>query len=245
MTENTLGAPAPPVSSTIPGPWRLVDVLLIAVVSVVVLIAGTVLLKQLNADPLTLTIGAVALEGVTLVGSVYLFGLRRKGLSWQAVGLRPAPAEWVWVSIAAGVACLFLTGIVALIVQILLGRPPTNPQLPALIPKGLTAGGEVAMFLLAGLFVPFAEELFFRGVLYTWLREHWSFWPSAIASALLFGAAHGDIAIAAGVAVMGLIQAWVFERSRSLWTTFIIHALNNSVKLLLLYALLAAGLKLS
>ncbi len=240
-----------PVDSPVPTPepaqgtWRLVDVLLITVVSVLLFVGGGVAFKLLKLDDLTLSLGAAALEAVALIGCVALLGLWRKRLPWQAVGLRPAPSNWVWVAIAAGVLCIFLTGMVALGVQMLLGQAPTNPQLPFLLPQGLTPLSELVMFLLAGLVIPFAEELFFRGVLYTWLRQHFGFWVSALASAIIFGAAHGDIAIAAGVAVMGVLQAWVFERSHSLWTTFLIHAINNSFKLILLYTLLALGLKLT
>jgi len=180
-----------------------------------------------------------------LIGSVSMLGLWRKRLPWQAVGLRPAQPRWMWAAVAAGVVCLFLTGMVALLVQLLLGQAPTNPQLPFLLPKGLTPFSELAMFVLAGLVIPFAEELFFSGLLYTWLRQHLGFGLSALISAVIFGAAHGDIAIAAGVAVMGLLQAWIFERSHSLWTTFLIHAINNGFKLILLYALLAAGMNLA
>lgn len=244
MTQNPLDTPVP-ASEPSQGTWRLVDVLLITVVSVLLFVGGSIAFKLLKLDDLTLSLGAAALEAVVLIGCVALLGLRRKGLSWQAVGLRPAPFKWVWVAVAAGILCIFLTGMVALGVQMLLGQAPTNPQLPFLLPQGLTPLSELAMFLLAGLAIPFAEELFFRGVLYTWLRQHFGFWVSALASALIFGAAHGDIAIAAGVAVMGLLQAWVFERSRSLWTTFLMHAINNGFKLILLYALLASGLKLT
>lgn len=244
MTQNPLDAPVP-ASEPERGTWRLVDVLLITVVSVLLFVGGSVAFRLLKLDDLTLSLGAAALEAVVLIGCVALLGLWRRRLPWQAVGLRPAPSNWVWVAIAAGILCIFLTGMVALGVQMLLGQAPTNPQLPFLLPQGLTPLSELVMFLLAGLAIPFAEELFFRGVLYTWLRQHFGFWVSALASAVIFGAAHGDIAIAAGVAVMGVLQAWVFERSRSLWTTFLIHAINNSFKLILLYALLALGLKLT
>jgi membrane protease YdiL (CAAX protease family) len=89
--------------------------------------------------------------------------------------------------------------------------------------------------------VPFAEELFFRGVLYRWLRDRWGLWVGLIASSLVFGALHGDIAVAGATAVMGLVLGWFYERSRSLWPSILIHAINNTVKLVLLYALVATG----
>jgi membrane protease YdiL (CAAX protease family) len=101
------------------------------------------------------------------------------------------------------------------------------------------------MFVLGGIFIPFAEEIFFRGVLYTYLRQHWGFWASAIVSSLIFGAVHGQIAIAGAAAVLGFLLAWIYERSQSLFPAILIHGINNGVKILLLYALLVSGIDIS
>jgi membrane protease YdiL (CAAX protease family) len=55
---------------------------------------------------------------------------------------------------------------------------------------------------------------------------------------------HGDIAVAGATFVMGIILAWFYERSRSLWPSIVIHAINNGLKLAVLYGLLAAGVKI-
>jgi membrane protease YdiL (CAAX protease family) len=40
---------------------------------------------------------------------------------------------------------------------------------------------------------------------------------------------------------LGIVLALVFERSKSLWPSIIIHAANNTFAIGLLYVLLAAG----
>jgi membrane protease YdiL (CAAX protease family) len=242
--ENPLDVPAPDTQTQAPA-WRWVDVLLVAAVSAAIMLGGTLALRQLKLEPLALSLGLSALEVVALIGSISWLGLWRRKFPWQVLGVRPAQPRWMWIAVVIGIVCLFLTGLVALTVQQLLGQPPTNPQLPFLLPKGLTPWSELLMFVLVGLLIPFAEELFFRGLLYTWLRQHFSFGVSALLSAVIFGAVHGDVSIAAGVAVMGLLQAWVFERSRSIWAPFIVHALNNGIKVILLYVMLAAGTNLT
>ena len=98
------------------------------------------------------------------------------------------------------------------------------------------------MFLLAGLVVPFAEELYFRGVLYNWMRDRWGIWPAILMSSLIFGIVHGEIAIAISAFILGILIAWAYERSGSLWTAIMIHAINNGVKILMLYIFLGLGL---
>lgn len=232
-------------AATAPAPnWRFVDVALIGGVSLVVLLGGVYGLRQLRLDTIALVLAATLLEGIVLTSTVYFLGIRRRGFGWTAVGLRPASGSSIALATGFGVLALFLTGLIALLVQQLLHESPQNPQLPFLVPQGFSWPAFIGMFVLAGLVAPFAEELYFRGVLYRWLRNRWGVWIGAFGSAIVFGLAHGDIAIGAGAAFMGLLQAVSFERSRSLWTTFLIHAVNNGVKVVLLYALLAMGVKL-
>jgi membrane protease YdiL (CAAX protease family) len=50
------------------------------------------------------------------------------------------------------------------------------------------------------------------------------------------------VGVAAGIT--GLVSALVYERSKSLWPSILIHAVNNSLKFILFYALLATSMKL-
>ena len=97
------------------------------------------------------------------------------------------------------------------------------------------------MVFLAGFAVPFGEELIFRGIFYKMLRERWGVWPGVLISSLVFGAIHGDLAVGLTAFLLGILLALVFEYSRSLWTSILVHALNNSVKIGLLYLLVELG----
>jgi membrane protease YdiL (CAAX protease family) len=184
--------------------------------------------------------GIVFLEAAGLLGSVYLLGLRRRRVSWEALGLVPPTREWFLSALALGFAGMFLTSALAGLVQRLMGRT-TDPQAQALAPIGFSWVAAAGMFLLVGLAVPFAEEVFFRGVLFRWMRDRWGVRVALLGSTLVFGLVHGDPpTIAAGWA-LGFILALAYEHSHSLWTPIVIHALNNSVKVILLY--LALGLR--
>jgi len=246
--------PSPAPTTARPVTWTWVDVLLIGATSVGVVSAGSLglglLLRLSRAGQtgparitLPISLGMVALEALALVGSVYLLGLRRRRLPWAAVGLRPAGAGWLVGAGAIGLACVPLTGLVATLVQLLLGRPlEENSQAAVLAPEGFSWLGAIGMLLLTGVAVPFAEELFFRGTLYTWLRQRWGVTVGTVVSTLVFGLVHVEPAVVAAGLVLGLIQAIVYERSRSLWTVVLIHAVNNSAKVVLLYGMLALGL---
>lgn len=243
--------PAEPAGFT----WRGRDVLLITVGILIILMVGSVILVfglRISPTGLSLTgstgllvsLSSVLLEAVAIIASVYLVGLARLGQTWEAAGLRQVSRPWLLGALALAALVIPLSGAAAAAIQALLGLPPNNPQLPYLVPDGFSWFGLISMTLLGGLVVPFAEELFFRGVLFGWLRARWSFWPSAILSGLVFGVLHGDIAVGGAAALLGILLAWVYEHSRSLWPAVLVHAVNNSFKIVLLYALIATGVKL-
>lgn len=194
------------------------------------------------ATTIWLSLGLGLLEGIILVGCVYYLGLRRRNLPWTAVGIRPITSEWLLKGITLGIFAIPLSGLITLIIQLILDLPVNNPQLPFLAPEGFSWPGAVGMVLLGGIAAPFAEEIYFRGVLYTWLRQRWGVRTGILGSSFVFGLVHGNVAIAGAAFFLGLILAWVYERSDSLWPAVLIHVINNSVKIILLYALLASGL---
>ena len=81
-------------------------------------------------------------------------------------------------------------------------------------------------------------------MLYRFLRERWGVWIGALVSAALFGAAHLDLSVGVAAGALGLVSALVYERSKSLWPSIIIHAVNNSLKFILVYAFLATCMRL-
>ncbi|MCE3222151.1 MAG: rane protein of unknown function, putative rane protease [Nitrospira sp.] len=91
------------------------------------------------------------------------------------------------------------------------------------------------------LFAPVFEELAFRGLLFGVLRRRLHWWPAAMLSAALFALAHGYGLIGfLSVFWSGLVWAWAYERTGSLWPGMIGHAINNLLVCLSVMALLRA-----
>jgi membrane protease YdiL (CAAX protease family) len=237
--------------ASLPSLWSWFDILLITLSSVLVIVLGSWLLAvvfqpQINIQagmPLSYTAGLTALEAIGLFLGVRIFGLWRKKLSWADVGMKPASSSWlVWAGLTA-VVFIPIIGLIALAIQLALGLPLENPQLEFLAPPDFSWIGALAMVTFGGFIVPVAEELFFRGVLYRWMRQSLSMWPSIFISSLIFGLLHGNVAVAGATFVMGIILAWFYERSGSLWAPITIHIINNASKLVLLYVMLASGIE--
>jgi membrane protease YdiL (CAAX protease family) len=117
----------------------------------------------------------------------------------------------------------------------------TSMQAQALAPAGFTWLSAIGMTMLAGLVIPIVEEVFFRGVVYRWLRDKWGIAVGVIVSGLVFGIAHFEPATVVPAIVMGFVLALAYEKSQSLWPPILIHMLNNTLAIVALYAFLGTG----
>jgi hypothetical protein len=93
------------------------------------------------------------------------------------------------------------------------------------------------LFALAGaVAAPIGEEIFFRGFLYNALKRRLSIPAAIVISGLVFAMAHfGPLAVIV-IFPMGMVLAYVYERTRSLWVTIAMHATNNGLAFVLALA---------
>ena len=188
---------------------------------------------------------SAALYGVNFLcfaGTATVLGVRRRRLTWAEFGLRPFHPAWLLLALTVAAAVLPARGVAAYLAERLRGANFNDIQLrmDLIAPTGPLALNFIITLLGAGLLAPVAEELFFRGLIHRWFRARWGFWPAVLISTAIFAAGHADsIGVVASSFVLGLVLAAVYDRSRSLWLSIAVHAANNSLAVVLLYAALA------
>ena len=137
---------------------------------------------------------------------------------------------------------LFLAGIASAYV-INHGQPIPSNVTDLFGPGGLRGIGPgtiaLAFVVVAGI-APLVEEALFRGVLYQWLRGRLGVAPAVVVDSLIFASAH----LVSGVAglwkllpvlfVIGCILALVFQRTRSLFASMLLHGANNGLAVIAL-----------
>jgi membrane protease YdiL (CAAX protease family) len=82
------------------------------------------------------------------------------------------------------------------------------------------------------LIVPIFEEVFFRGVLLSWLRSRLKVHVAIFAMAALFALMHGSWVVVPYVFIFAVVTGYVRVRTGSTFNTIVMHSLNN---LMLLY----------
>ncbi len=207
-----------------------------ALVLIVAIVAGlgrdgaTDLVQQLKFDgPLDARVGAgvVSVLYIGLAASTVAAAILRGGRRWPAlVALLPIRAGWPVRRDMLGIAVVTL-GYIALSTYAaehardhsLLVSGPTDVLLIATIVGNLV------------IFAPIAEELLFRGWLYTALRRRFTFWPSFLATLVVFAGIHWDAHHSRIVQVLPLAVALglLRERAGSIKPTIALHAIYNLI----------------
>lgn len=174
------------------------------------------------------------------IGTVYLLGVRRGKISWREIGFLPPRWDWRWLTIALALTVIILPlrTCLGLLVLELLGQDLESLALREAL---FTAGGSsllnfLVTLTLAGLLIPVAEELFFRGLLFTWFRRRLPLWGATLASSILFSLGHADSpAVVATSFVIGVVNALIYELTGSIWTAIAVHAINNTLAAILVF----------
>jgi len=133
-----------------------------------------------------------------------IFGGIKKGLIWSA---------WFGIAAMVLIVLLYLAGLDALR---MLYSP--LPYTKALI---------IIYLLIGGVIGPLAEEIFFRGILYGYLRR-WGIYTAVTVSTLLFVLPHlaGSI-LPVTQLVGGIVFALAYEKEKNLMVPITIHCLGN------------------
>ncbi len=192
-----------------------------------VAVAGAVVAIELSAAwwlyraamPSLLVMGMARL--LQTIAMLWIVVRLQRGL--HAIGWQPGTwwdglkqgALWALVFAAAagaGIAMMHLLG--------------HNPLTLIRHPLPVALSDRMLLLLVGGLIGPIAEEICFRGVLYTFLRR-WGLLFAVITSTAIFAALHAPNSIPVTQIVGGLVFALAFEYTRNLMVPITIHALGN------------------
>lgn len=180
-------------------------------------LAGVALLALLLVQDGLLLLGALLLASTKRRPRRWHFGIRATRL-WPTLGWTVL-AFALMIGFELGYAELFDVG---------------ESNVEELGEDSLIAG--IAVGLAVIVVAPVAEELFFRAFFYRALRTRLGVWPAALIDGLVFGALHfqgvDTAMILPVIAVFGVGQCLVYERTGSIFAVIAIHAAFNTFAML-------------
>ncbi len=117
---------------------------------------------------------------------------------------------------------------VTLIAFIFLFAADTDPIKFIQVKMPETHSDLIVFFIVGGVIAPLAEEIFFRGVIYSFLRR-WGILTAVVLSTAIFVAVHCLVQeVHLTHVVGGIVFALAYEMGGSLMVPIIIHMLGNS-----------------
>ncbi len=221
--------------NTLPVPWNGWDVvkaaLLIAGLAFVFVFAGMLLLRGAPED--AKTIFEEHLSGTmvycAMLAGVWFFSLRKYGVSWRRLGFRsPAPSHLLLLPpIAIALNWGFGAAYILLIAS--LGIEALIPEQEAIKEMFGSDTLKLITYFNTVVLAPFIEEILFRGFILVNLTIRLGAVSGALITSALFALAHFDLDMMLPIFVSGMLMAWLYLRTGSLWPPIAMHAVSNGV----------------
>jgi membrane protease YdiL (CAAX protease family) len=219
------------------GPWGVSDVIL-AVVSAVAAfvvvggIAGLVAAGVTGKTEGAPIVAAVLASGLVfyaiILAIVWRLSVKKYGLSLSAFGFRSLGSDRLWIPVAVGLSA-WVTALAFTAVVQAAGVQAQQDLEDLFDTRALLPLTGVVTVLAA----PLAEETLFRGFVFRGLLGRFGLWRAAAASGLLFGALHitglASLPLVVPFTFIGILFAWVYYRTGTLWSSIGAHFLFNLI----------------
>lgn len=193
---------------------------------------------------------------VARLGLIFSIEVMTVALVWMILArFRHRPEEYLKLKILPSLSFIrhilvafllyFLTSRILIVISDLLipGFDASQEQkLGFTTPGGIEL---VPIFLALVVLPPLAEEIFFRGFLYQTLKRTVSIKIAAVLTGALFGLAHLEFfsgeslnwAAAIDTFTLSFFLIAVLERTRSIWSSIMLHGLKNSIAFVIVFVI--------
>ena len=235
--EQATGLPA---ASPREPAWGLVDVLVLGagtflvinILATIFLVPMLIALRLPHGESPPLTVVARAAIPAELLAYIMLVLVVKALLAHRGHPRLLQAVGWKWPAFPAAIGLAILgvaTAVTANVVSRHVDIPPDAPILEMMKDRVV-----VEMFLAFGILVaPFAEEFYFRGLLYPALQRRVGAVASVIITSVLFALMHASqLANSLGpvvvLLIVGILLTIIRARTGSLAAPFIVHLAYNS-----------------
>ena len=197
---------------------------------VVLCLLGLLAASRLGAarpDAALLALAILGGSALAVLVAVRVHLLRRRGLTWADVGLRPpvhSLAHLLWQ-----VPAVMVAGVVAsMLVLVPLGTGPAGSD--GLEDLATSGPPFVVLGLIAvAVLVPVAEEVVFRGIVLPALRARFRAVPGIALAGAVFAAVHLIPPALPYLLVVGISLCMMAQWYRSIVPGIVLHGVNNAV----------------
>jgi membrane protease YdiL (CAAX protease family) len=194
--------------------------------------------RHLLGHTAKIIVAVLCFQGASLV-LVHAF-VREHGMSWRdAFGLNHRLKPAIALGVVAGLVAVPVTSGLQVLSSFLLElvhMPSPEQEAVQVLRASATWVNRLVLGVTAILVAPFAEEVLFRGILYSAIKQS-GFPRLAVAiSALVFSTIHFNLAAFLPLAAFAIALAWLYERTDNLAASITAHSVFNGVNFIMLFA---------
>lgn len=216
-------------------PWTIADIFKgIGLLFLTNIIAGGLifafnLVLHFNESSLMMILTLVSFVLTILI--VWIFSVRKYRSDYRLLGLRIDKSPTQIPAIILAVTAVFIVeNLYALILFTVTKMEAPQQEIFDIFGNNLA----MAIFVVA-ILAPVSEELFFRGFVYSALRNKLGVTKAVMLSAAIFSFFHLIPLLFIPLMVIGVALALLYEYKKSLVTPIIMHAFNNLTAVFILY----------
>jgi uncharacterized protein len=203
-------------------PWKAIDNWLgVALLVVIDAILIVVVLQGLGAQ-LAQSAGIVLIELAYLLPVVVILAWRR--ISWKHLGF----GSFDWKTLGLGCGLLIGGYILILLHNGILMILGVDTQGEAILKIFASLDSPVWFLIVAVIVAPLVEEIFFRGFLFQGFRQKYGWLGATLLSSAIFAAAHLDLVSLIPTFILGVVLAYTYHKSNSVWPGIVLHFLVNA-----------------
>ncbi|MYE55062.1 MAG: CPBP family intramembrane metalloprotease [Chloroflexi bacterium] len=223
-------------------PWNVWDVVKavgltvgLALVLIVAFVIAALFVFALASEDTLASFELYGIEAIAYLAafcvplaSIWFFGIRKYGVSWRTIGFRRTSAAHLLllVPLVYGVDRGIEEGYTWLVSS--LGQEALIPQQEYIEEMFEEAIYKPLLCFDIVVITPIVEEIVFRGFILAGLTLALGNIRGMIISSALFTVVHWDFDIMPIIFVSGMLIAWLYMRTGSLWPPIALHALSNA-----------------
>ena len=218
-----------------PVPWKISDLLIAASLVVAIFVAILVVICLASSDDGDLGLTVVVISGITgaaMLLASWVMGPARYRISIANLGFRlPFSTSYslLFLPVAALLGSLAFAGVYSGVLTLAGGEDLLPESLPEEI--ALEGPAVIGSFAVIALWGPLAEEVFFRGFIFAGLVRRLGVRRAALLSSVIFALVHSDPRVMVPIFVTGMLLAWLYYKTGSIWSSFAAHSMQNALAL--------------
>jgi len=163
-----------------------------------------------------------------MVVVVWFFAIYWRRSSFKDLGFRYySILKTIWYTFLSLLLIFFVSFVYVLALKAIFGIEAPQSKIEELVSNRNVSGN--ILIVVTAVVAPFCEEIYFRGFLYSAFKKNFGVTIGLFLSSFLFALAHLEIYSFLPIMVIGWLLAYIFEKTKSIFTVIFLHAVYNLI----------------